>query len=402
MSCNDEVEILKTILFSAVLRSEGRPERMEFLHRVKAAFPEPVKFVAFNTSDKAEAEFTVINANFGLKPQAQKHNRLILAFINALNKEEPDYVYLWNQFNALHRTFEAILKRRGIPMGFFHDGVLAGSIALDVDAEMGESWISQDPERFMSVGVDDEQLARAKQFLEAQAGVENNRHPQEEHVAVQEALQLAGLGDRPLVFYAGQNDWHAGIKPKSPSRMFHSPFYEGTMEALRVLDDMAGELGFAVLFKPHPLSRDRFAFLHARDYPNTVILQHTSINVCLAVSDIVSTIASQAGYVGLQEDCSVMMLGRNQVTGKGLTYDVQSHDTLKDTILEALDDPLKSVRQERFAVHAAQLERAYLFDYGTMDTEFYTRGAVEAARLMNMCVTHSSEDVIAALVANEL
>ena len=216
-------------MFSAVFGAAARPERIRFLHEVKAAFPVPVNFVVFNTSETVEADFPVVNAARGLNPQfadpletlqalltehcpdkvgllldhargelghglrafdlmIRKHIRMILAFCRALDAHEPDYVYLWNQFNALHRTFEAILEHRGIKMGFFHDGVLPGSIALDVDGEMGESWIAKDPEKFMSVEVTEAQVARAAAFMASQAGMENNRHPQVEEISVAQSL----------------------------------------------------------------------------------------------------------------------------------------------------------------------------------------------------------------------
>ena len=50
------------------------------------------------------------------------------------------------------------------------------------------------------------------------------------------------------------------------------------------------------------------------------------------------------------------------------------------------------------AVHAAQLEQAYLFDYGTQDAGFYTRGAAEMARLMHLSVCEPVENVIDAIV----
>jgi hypothetical protein len=93
-----------------------------------------------------------------------------------------------------------------------------------------------------------------------------------------------------------------------------------------------------------------------------------------------------------------MMLGRNQLTGKGLTYDVTAADMIAATLRTALDDPLAGSRAHDLAVHAAQLEQAYLFDYGTQDAGFYTRGAAEMARLMHLSVCEPVENVIDAIV----
>lgn len=433
---------MKKIMFSAVFGTGNRPERIQFLNRVKKELDSQVEFVVFNTSGVVETDFPVVNAVAGLNPKCEdplkeleallkahcpdrvrllmdhargelgfryrifernihKHVRLIKAFICALDEHKPCYVYLWNQFNVLHRTFEAILQRRDIKIGFFHDGVLPGSIAIDVDAEMGEGWIAREPERFVSVEVSEEDISKAEEYLQSLVGTENNRHPQDEKISVVDALKLSKLDDRPLVFFAGQNDWHAGIKPKSPARVFHSPVFEGSFEALVGLDEMAGELGVAILFKPHPLSRDRFAFLRADEFPNTLILQNTCINACIRQADVVVTIASQACYSALLENCAVVMLGRNQVTGKGLTYDVTSRDTMAKTVQDALRDPLRANRRREFAVHCAQLERSYLFDYGIAENDFYRRDARHAARLMMKSLSESTEDVIETLISGD-
>lgn len=431
---------MKTIMFSAVFGASVRPERLKFLQEIQNAFPEPVRIVALNNGAPIEADIPVVDLRDSARPRlsnsmddlekllgehcpAEKtilldhvrgelgfgtrkfehllrgHTSRAAAFCQALEDYAPDCVYLWNQFNALHRTFEAILKRRGIPVRFFHDGVLPGSIALDMDGEMGESWIAKSPERLASIPVTEADMERARLFLSGLSEAENMRHPQEEHISVKEALRLRGLNRRPVLFFAGQNDWHAGVKPKSPARAFHSPVFSGSFEALVELDKVAGDLGLAVIFKPHPLSRDRFAFLRARDFPNSIILQNTSMDACLEVCDIAATIASQASYVAIQKDHPVVMLGRNQLSGKGLTYDVNDIEKLSETIQTALVDPLAASRSDDFCRHAAQLEKVYLFDYGTMQTEFYTRGIDAAARLIKMSADMATQDIIDAVVS---
>jgi hypothetical protein len=97
-----------------------------------------------------------------------------------------------------------------------------------------------------------------------------------------------------------------------------------------------------------------------------------------------------------------MMLGRNQLSGKGLTYDVSTVENIASTIELALDDPLGVSRADDFAKHAAQLEKAYLFDYGTMQTGFYRRGIDAAARLINMSANMGSQDVIDAIISGKV
>jgi hypothetical protein len=426
---------MKTIIFSALFGMDHRSERLRFLTDVCRAFPEPVRFVAFNTSGVVKAEFDVVNATARLKSSIDNPvayleswltghfpdkvklfmdhvvgefgkrrksfdgsiSKIILMlqeFEGALASYQPDYVYLWNQFNAFHRILAELLKKRGIPFGFFHDGVLPGSIALDVDGEMGESWIARDPKRFMKIKVSAEDVARATEFLAGLQGDQVNRHPQVEQISVKQALVHRKLHKRPVVFFAGQNDWHAGIKPRSPDRAFHSHLFAGSAEAVQELDRIASTLGVTILFKPHPLSKDRYMFLRSEELSNTLILSSTSMQACLKASDVVSTIASQTSYVALLEDRPVMMLGKNQVNGKGLTYDVDSLDDIAGMIELSISDPLKQGRKAAFARHVAQLERSYLFSYTSIGEDYYRRGPKAAARYMSLSMSMPTKDVI--------
>jgi hypothetical protein len=402
---------------------------------MQAHSPPDTSLIAFNTSADITSDVQVINTRLQLKPRLTdpvaafdalvmqtcpaeietlkahligefgntpetlerntlRHIQLTELFIKALDTHTPDHVFLWNQFNLLHRHFAHILKQRGIPNGFFHDGLLPGSITLDVDAEMGESWVARDPERFQNIPVSPEARARARAFLNAVQSDSMNRHVQVDKIDLNEMLKATKCHDRPIVFYAGQADWHAGLLPDGPTRVHHSPFFESSLAALTHLDKVAGELGFFVLFKPHPLSREKYTFLDADMYPNTLILSSVSLQSCLDVAAVVTTIASQTSYVALLAGKPVVMLGINQISGKGLTYDLASGADLGDLILTALQDPLAPDRADDLADHVARLERTYLFDFGTLDIPFYRRGPAAAAELVQDCLEHDKAHVI--------
>lgn len=412
---------MQTVLFSALFGVADRTERIAFLEKLQTHMPSDVRLVAFNASAEIDATIPVFNTGTQLKPEISdakgaferlvretcpnhlealiahtngeaghtpasyeanliRHTRFTKSFITALDEYTPSYVFLWNQFNALHRHFAAILDKRGIQYGFFHDGLLPGSVAFDFDGEMGESWIAKDPDKFQAIEVSLEDRARAQEFLDTLQSRNIDRHIQRDNISVADALEAIRRHDRPIVFYAGQVDWHAGICPDGPQRLPHSPFYTSTLDALAHLDKVAGKLGVFILFKPHPISKDKYVYLDASDYPNTLILNSATLNACINAADIVTTIASQTSYVALMAGKSVMMMGRNQITGKDLTYDLTSRGSLKDLILTALKDPLAQSRKNGLADHVARLEKAYLFDFNTLDIPFYRRDAQAAAQ----------------------
>ena len=411
------------ILLSAHFDQLKNPERIAFLEKVHANLPPGVKLIAFNLSGQATASFQVIMGyDEKPKPFTNARDRLRLRllsllgnragplyehaiseltalggnpdrhimgflrrverFVEAVEKHRPGYCYLWNQFNAFHNVAEAYLRDRGINVGFFHDGVLPGSIALDFDGEMGGSWVSIRHDELNQIPITDAQLAAARDFLRMVTDKSLSRHKQVEKILVAEAIEAAGLGGRKMIFYAGQNDWHAGIQPDGERRLIHSPLYGSSLEPLHDLDRLARLNDWVVVFKPHPLDRDKYSFLRADEFSNTLILASTDTNVCIDRCDVFMTIASQTCYTAALRGKPVVMLGKNQIVGKGITYDVESREVLQEKILIALQDPLGSSRSVQLARHAAQLERAYLFDFGFLENKFYTRGPREFAQLI--------------------
>ncbi len=426
---------MQNIMLSAHFDLLKNPERIAFLERVQARLPRDIRLVAFNLSGHATATFPVVVgyeerpkvfanvrerlrslligllANRGealfehavseLSAMGGNFDRHIVGFIRrverfvaAVERYRPVHCYLWNQFNAFHNVAEAYLRDQGVSVGFFHDGVLPGSIALDLDGEMGGSWVASQHEKLLSIPVSDADIESAERFLRTMAEKGASRHKQVQKVLVAEALEYAGLAGKKMIFYAGQNDWHAGILPESERRLIHSPLYGSSTAPLADLDRIAKQHDWAVIFKPHPLDRDKYAFLRAEEYERTLILGSTDTNVCIDACSVFATIASQTCYSAIMRGKPVVMLGKNQLAGKGLTYDVGDVSGLQDGILLAMEDPLGPERVRGMARHAAQLEKTYLFDYGLIENRFYKRGPAEFAALLAYAIGRSPEDAI--------
>jgi len=437
---NCHAKRVKKILFSAIFGAEGQQHRLSFLSNVLKAFPEPARFVAFNISGQVNADFEIVESTSRLKPQvgdsldylerilvnrfsdeaiklmnhvrgehgknpktyranAYKLARMILQFEQTIDSYEPDYVYLWNQFNVFHSIAAKLLQIRRISYGFFHDGVLPGSIALDVDGEMGESWIAREPQRFLDVKVSSTDIARASNFLDRLALGEPGRYIQQDDISAKEALRISGLDDRPVILLAGQNDWHSGIKPRSKKRILHSHIFPGSTEALMAMDEVAGDLGVTILFKPHPGTKDKYTFLRQDVLKNSLVLSSVSMQSCLDLADAVMTIASQTCYVALIAGKPVIMLGKNQITGKGLTYDAECQEDIPDLIINSISDPLKVDRRRELSKHVAQLERCYLFDAGNQEYDFYRRRAHQAANYISASLACDPDDLIEQQIA---
>ena len=321
--------------------------------------------------------------------------KLVRAFLDYLERVDFDVIFLWHQYNFFHRFAAAVAKKRGIKVIYFHDGVLPGSLSIDVDGEMGESWVSQPASLIRKVQVTSAEITRAKAYIQNVANETfGQRHEQKEKILVEAAIKLKKLNNRPLIFFAGQNDWHAGLKGDPSRHAIHSRLRLDTVTALEHLDRMAGKKGYTILFKPHPTGYENDLFLQNDRFPNTVILSNTDIGKCIDVADIVCTIASQTSYLALMQGKKIVMLGRNQLSNKGAAYEVGSLDALEDVFDQALKGLDVSIRERAFAKHVAQLEKAYLFSSDGDNSSFFRRGSQAAAELVKSVLANDVETVI--------
>ncbi|MBO3761554.1 hypothetical protein [Ciceribacter sp. L1K22] len=432
---------MPTFLFSSLFADDLRRNRVDYLETVSAQFEKATKFIAFNLSGRissniictinaqdeapdvsasfmdelkalmieiapneaaslwaqAEGEFDVHGPRFRIL--MKKLYRNLVAFKGALDIHKPDYVYLWNKFQIFHVLASKILKLRKIKFGYFHEGLLPGSITFDVDGEMGESWVSRRADLFQNIKLTELERQRSSRYVNCLKSVTATRHVQSNSIDYKEALKHAGLAGRPIVLYAGQNDWYAGIKPESVCRRYHSPIFTGSLDALYTLDNLANKLDLAIIFKPHPFSRERYSFLKANEFRNSLILGNIDLNRAILDSSIFTTIASQSSYSALLSGKPVVMLGRNQLSYKGITYDVENINGIEDALISGLSDTLRENRATELVEHIARLEKVYLFAFGP--PSFFRRGPKEAAEFMILSLFNDIETVIDVVIGRQ-
>ena len=323
----------------------------------------------------AENQITYYTSNAPISTFLRK----LREFVSFLDEVRPDAAFLWNSFNVFHRIARELLRSRGIPIYYFHDGVLPGSVAFDFDGEMGESWVAREPERFLAIPVDEEERRNAAAFLEFIRKRSLNRHRQVAQIDFKGHLATAGVAHKPLLLMVGQQDWHAGLLPDNPNRHLHSPVFACSTEALAELDIVAHEMGAHIIYKPHPLDRDNYAFLKKHRYKHVDIIASGSIEQMIDYAAVTVTIASQACYTAAFRDKPCVLLGRNQMSFKGIAEDLMSLEDLRPSLSRAMKVGVAG-RREALIKHMAQLNKAYLYDFGTIENGFYARGAADAAK----------------------
>jgi hypothetical protein len=310
-----------------------------------------------------------------IRANLQKRIQLFCTWLDYIN---PDFVFLWHQFRGLHFLATRILKQRDIPFGYTHLGCLPETIVLEKGGEMGESWVAREYQQFRSLPVNDDDLGKAKKYMEVVVSNKLDRKPLTNEGQIDRLVHRIRDEGRKIIFYAGQFDRYAGLIPYDENSIkFHSPIYSGTFDALAHLDEIAGRNRWAILFKPHPSE--------VQTLPGNLNLQSTylipgaNIFDCIYQTDAVVTILSSISYLSRLHGRPTVMLGRHQISGKGCVCEVKKRKDTESIISMAIENGYSQDMENAWQIHIAQLLKYYLYILTPGLQEIAGRGADELA-----------------------
>lgn len=279
-------------------------------------------------------------------------------FVEKLLKEYmPKVVIIWNQFYPFHLVVDNMCKKLNVTVLYLEHGVIPGTYALDKHGQMGESYVSCESKAFCRLPVSDEDKAFAKDVWDYLIKSKINRNKQ--IPLDKEYIKTLCDFNRPILFYAGQNDYESGLFPYTDrTKKYHSPAYLSSIDALDELARIAQRNHWNLIYKPHPLvgiARDSLP-------ANVILIEQGDINDLIDFADVTITILSQVGYASVIRKKPTVMLGYNQLRGKGCAYEAYNREELESVIKKALDNGFGSEYAEAFITHTAQLLKYYLFD----------------------------------------
>ncbi len=269
-------------------------------------------------------------------------------------------VSLWCEFKYNHYLLSEMCRERGIPVSYAEYGSLPGTIVLDSEGQMGESAPARRPEELNAMPVSGEELAQAEKIVDylKSSGINRKNQPQ----STDNSGLLAKLRPgRPIVMFAGQLDQDSGLVPYTEaSRTYHSPVYRSTLEANLALAEIAGRHDWNYIFKPHPSALEEVNV--SRLPKNVIYIDNININDIIDIADVVVTILSSTVYVSLVRDTASVMLGYNQIHGKGCAYEALTPDRVEPVLCEAVEKGYTPEMRAAFIRHVAQMQKYYLFN----------------------------------------
>lgn len=291
---------------------------------------------------------------------------------------QPKLIVIWNAFHPLSQTTAYCARLSGIPIAYAEFGVLPGSLNVDFAGQMGESAVAQNAKAFQALPLDDADLKTAQHVLDSLADTGANRRRQSGYGVSDFAETVrAQANGRPIVLFAGHNDLAAGTYPYTEtSRQFHSPMFETSSAAGHALIDICAENEWHLLYKPHPFFQKHEGL---ETHPNMTRVGDVNINECVDLADVVCTVLSQVSYIARIRQKPVVMLGYNQMLGKGVSYEAYTPDAISPTIATALDVGVSDGQQANWIDHTARLIRHYLYQFSNDVDSLFLRTAKDLA-----------------------
>lgn len=363
----------------AGLRGESFPFLVEKSHWLPLD-----RFIPVAQVDAGIAQAASIDAGCWNRSHARETVRLLL-FREHLRKvfarERPCLHIAWHQFYSFHYSLPSMLAEAGVPLLFTEFGPLPGTIIFDQEGQMAESAIARRSGEFASAPVSASELKGAGEFLDRVRSEKRTRKPQRDSGMVREALREKSAGARKIIFYAGQYDHRTGMLPRSlPNAKLHSPFFSDTLDALSFLSRLAKRNDWLILFKPHPLAGHSAESLARIEEPEYVVnVPGASVFECFEHTQVVSTIVSQVSYMSLIHGRACVMLGRNQLTGKGCAYEPRTMDEIEPELQKALERGINAEQDACWKKHVAQLLKSSVFAFDEDLTASLLRGTPETA-----------------------
>lgn len=270
----------------------------------------------------------------------------------------PEASLLWGNTSPLSHILRRALDDCARPTWHIERGFYPDTLMLECQGHAGQSDVHAS---FALSHAVDEAAGDASAFhalrdyvLHRAAG----KYPQPAPAPEAELRQSAGVSSERLVLFLGQWDTLAGLVPSDSSeRRRHSPAFGSTADALAAVASAARALGECrVVLKPHPN-----APLRAADVPPDVPVWHdVNLHSAIRAADVVVGQVSTSIFDALLFDKPLVSLGRNLLSGRGVTYDCFTRDGVEATLGAALARADLPQRMARAATLMGWFARHYL------------------------------------------
>jgi hypothetical protein len=305
---------------------------------------------------------------------------------------DPSAVICFNPYIPTHRLLRSLAHHRGVRWIAAERGIVPGSIVFDDMGIHAEGCVAKCSETFDTLPINSPQRAAMTEYFESLRvrRVGGKRDP-----VCRNSSSGPTCTRRPSVLFAGVDEWGCGMRPVGhPSSLAWSPVFRSNIDAFHALAKVANQYRAQVVCRPHPNDKfrhDHQNVLSAEGVPIGAIWDDSSpLFDAIERSRAVASIASTVLAYSLICNRPALLLGCNELNGRGVAYEVQRVEHLPDTLGRSLTDGLLDSMRSSWIDFASRYVAHYAF---ALDRELLAasgRGAETAACAVVCALTNSS------------
>jgi len=314
-----------------------------------------------------------------------------LYFSEALDFYSPDVVCIWGMLSPWGKMISDICKWKKIPIASLEWGILPGTVALDFNGHMAESWLSVNSDFYNRLSISEEDINQGKRYLDNAQNVELSRNFSKE-MDSDTIRKISKLREKnkKIILYMESNSAHSGNSLFDPKQVrLHSPFYNNDQEAYKdLLSICKNHSDWHILYKPHPISISR-GIQTEIDEEYTTVIYEGSLEKSFELCDVSITILSQSAYVSLINDTPVILLGRIQLNDSGAAYVLEDKSDFEKIIEDALREGYSEAMQRSFLYHVSRALKYYVFK---ANTSVQARDSYQLGRTMIDIISGQQEE----------
>ncbi len=288
---------------------------------------------------------------------------------------EPTRLILWGSGLPAQLILRDIAQKKDIEYRFLEYGWIPGTINVDIGGFEERRTITQRLRKIdhkyntkeiidyiISAGLDNGK----RLFVDSEMDANSLKRINSE----KRTIFLAGMDDEGMAFNPNHSFWKENI----------SCAFSSTRELLKDLIHICKKEDWNLVFKPHPNELGRDKLIPEWISEGSVVVQHTSLDKLIEMSDATVCISSVVNYKVLIHNKPLIQCGYTPLFGENCAYDVTTPDNLEKVIEIALDQGVTDKHRENFCEHLQGLLNTCLWDdlsdrrirYGlTLDRDFF-------------------------------
>ena len=277
---------------------------------------------------------------------------ILTAVVHQLN---PGLIWVWGSSLPQSLLLYRIAIEKGIPVQVIERGLLPGTYMLESRGNAGWSDLFVKP-MSPSHAFDKQFFNRVKNYVLQQRQpkyVQNGKLPGD-------WAHFAASNGQKLIAFFGDFDLAAGTYPRFFRQSFAtSPIFASTKQAFEVLKTLVeNHPEWKLVFKPHPNDTTSYEGLES---PKIRIVRDVAPYQLFKTADVLLFLGSTLQFEALFYEKPIVLLGRSQLWGQHLTYQVNQHSELPEVLNDAIQKKRFDQFRRKYPGYVCYLAREFLY-----------------------------------------